>query len=107
MVTGAVFATRRSILEEINGFDEVFSLNYNDVDMCLRLKALGYRIVYTPHAELIHLEGASRGKVSGPSSDQVRFLKRWSSYLANDPMFHPGFDRSSFVLRPLPSLHGE
>jgi len=113
MVTGAVFATRRSILEEINGFDEVFSLNYNDVDMCLRLKALGYRIVYTPHAELIHLEGASRGKISGTSSDLnvsgpgsglYRFVRRWGVYLANDPTFHPGLDRSSSTLHPLVSL---
>ncbi|MGF6765499.1 hypothetical protein P3T24_005839 [Paraburkholderia sp. GAS33] len=101
MVTGAVFATRRSVLEEINGFDEVFALEFNDVDMCLRLKMLGYRIVYTPHAELVHHEKASRGETPPPGTDLSRFLKRWSEYLYNDPMFHPGLDRRFLALRPL------
>ncbi|MFL9870940.1 glycosyltransferase family 2 protein [Paraburkholderia megapolitana] len=103
MVTGAVFATRRSILEEINGFDEVFTLEFNDVDMCLRLKMLGYRIVYTPHAELVHHEKASRGETPPPGADLAHFLKRWSEYVYNDPMFHPGLDRRSLALRPLES----
>ena len=51
IVTGAVFATRKSVLEQANGFDEMFSLDYNDVDLCLRLRLLGYRIIYTPFAE--------------------------------------------------------
>jgi hypothetical protein len=101
MVTGAVFATRRSVLEEINGFDEVFTLEFNDVDMCLRLKMLGYRIVYTPHAELVHHEKASRGETAPPGTDLNRFLKRWRTYLYNDPMFNPGLDRQSLALRPL------
>lgn len=103
MVTGAVFATRRSVLEEINGFDEIFTLEFNDVDMCLRLKMLGYRIVYTPHAELVHHEKASRGETPPPGTDLNRFLKRWGKYLYNDPMFHPGLDRQSLSLRPLAS----
>ncbi|WP_396329940.1 glycosyltransferase family 2 protein [Burkholderia anthina] len=103
MVTGAVFATRRTILEEINGFDEIFTLEFNDVDMCLRLKMLGYRIVYTPHAELVHHEKASRGETAPPGTDLNRFLKRWEKYLYNDPMFHPGLDRHSLSLRPLAS----
>ncbi|MCC8391801.1 glycosyltransferase [Paraburkholderia sp. MMS20-SJTR3] len=103
MVTGAVFATRRSVLEEINGFDEVFTLEFNDVDMCLRLKMLGYRIVYTPHAELVHHEKASRGETAPPGTDLNRFLKRWRTYLYNDPMFNPNLDRQSLSLRPLAS----
>lgn len=103
MVTGAVFATRRSVLDEINGFDEVFTLEFNDADMCLRLKMLGYRIVYTPHAELVHHEKASRGESPPPGTDLAHFLKRWTGYLDNDPMFHPGLDRQSFALRPLGS----
>lgn len=89
MVTGAVFATRRSLMEQVNGFDERFTLDYNDVDLCLRLRALGYRIVYTPHAELWHTEMASRGKRPSPGMDTALFLERWRDWLANDPSFHP------------------
>jgi O-antigen biosynthesis protein len=100
MVTGAVFATRRSVLEMVDGFDEQFSLEFNDVDLCLRLKLLGYKIVYTPFAELLHFEKASRG-ADLPRGDQVAlFLKRWNELLNNDPAFHPGFDMSSTYVVP-------
>jgi O-antigen biosynthesis protein len=100
MVTGAVFATRRTVLELVGGFDEQFSLEFNDVDLCLRMKLLGYKIVYTPFAELLHFEKASRGDAL-PRGDQVAlFLKRWSELLNNDPAFHPGFDMSSTYIAP-------
>ena len=100
MVTGAVFATRRTVLELVGGFDEQFSLEFNDVDLCLRMKLLGYKIVYTPFAELVHFEKASR-KDALPRGDQVAlFLKRWGELLTNDPAFHPGFDMSSTYIAP-------
>jgi len=101
MVTGAVFATRRSLLETVNGFDERFSLEFNDVDLCLRLRLLGYRIVYTPFAELIHHEKASRGERLPPASELALFLKRWRGYLVQDPHYHPRLDRESLEIRPL------
>lgn len=96
-VTGAAFATRRSALEAANGFDERFSLEFNDVDLCLRLKTLGYRIVYTPHAELIHHERASRGDQLRPGEEVALFLKRWSDFLADDPMYSPQLVRYADV----------
>ena len=102
MVTGAVFATRRTVLELLNGFDESFSLEFNDVDLCLRMKILGYKIIYTPFAELLHYEKASRGDTL-PRGDQVAmFLKRWSELLDNDPAFHPGFDMGNIFIAPAP-----
>ena len=89
MVTGAVFATRRSVLDQVGGFDERFTLEFNDVDLCLRLRALGYRIAYTPHAELRHTEKASRGDTSPPGRDAALFLQRWRGWLAQDPSWHP------------------
>ena len=96
-VTGAAFATRRSVLEAANGFDERFSLEFNDVDLCLRLKTLGYRIVYTPHAELIHHERASRGETLRPGEEVALFLKRWRDFLADDPMYSPQLVRYADV----------
>ncbi len=59
MVTGAAFATRRSVLEQVDGFEERFSLEYNDTDLCLRLQAAGAAIAYVPEAELYHFERRS------------------------------------------------
>jgi O-antigen biosynthesis protein len=104
MVTGAVFATRRSVLELVDGFDEQFSVEFNDTDLCLRLKLLGYKIIYTPFAELLHFEKSSRGDTL-PSGDQVAiYLKRWSEFLNNDPAFHPGFPDYSVGITPLPVI---
>jgi len=100
-VTGAVFATRKSVLERANGFDERFSLEFNDVDLCLRLKTLGYRIVYTPHAELIHYERSSRGQTAQPGEEIALFLRRWRDFLADDPMYSPQLARRAEV-RPKP-----
>lgn len=96
-VTGAVFATRKSVLERVNGFDERFSLEFNDVDLCLRLKTLGYRIVYTPHAELIHYERSSRGQAAQPGEEVALFLRRWRDFIADDPMYSPQLVRRAEV----------
>lgn len=90
MVTGAVFATRRSVLDQLNGFDEKFSLEFNDVDLCLRIRNLGYRIVYNPDAEFTHAEKASRGERLPPGQEVALFLSRWSKWLSVDPSSHPG-----------------
>ncbi|HEV7339308.1 MAG TPA: glycosyltransferase [Bosea sp. (in: a-proteobacteria)] len=95
MVTGAAFATRRSLLAQIGGFDERLSLEFNDVDMCMRMRMLGYRIVYTPHAELTHFESASRGATYRPGSEVALFLQRWRELLADDPAYHPRLPRRS------------
>lgn len=101
MVTGALFATRKSLLEQVNGFDERFSLEFNDIDLCLRLRTSGYRIVCTPFAECIHVEKASRGQAAPPGDELAWFLSRWRTLLADDPAFHPGLSRQSFDLRPV------
>jgi hypothetical protein len=102
MVTGAVFATRRSVLSQVNGFDERFSLNYNDVDLCLRLRLLGYRIVYTPHAEFTHFESASRGKAPSPADQTALFLEKWQDYIKDDPAYHPHLTRSTHDIHAVP-----
>jgi len=100
MVTGAVFATRRSVLEQADGFEERFSLEFNDTDLCMRLRSLGYRIVCTPMAEMIHSEKASRGERLPPGEDIALFLSRWRQFLDNDPSWHPNLQRDSLEMRP-------
>jgi glycosyltransferase involved in cell wall biosynthesis len=100
MVTGAVFATRRSVMEQVNGFDERFSLEYNDVDLCLRLRMLGYRIVCTPDAEMVHAEKASRGEAHPPGDERAQFLVRWGEWLRQDPSWHPHLRRDRLDVEP-------
>ncbi|WP_420138962.1 rhamnan synthesis F family protein [Sphingomonas sp.] len=102
MVTGAIFATRRSLLEQVEGFEERFSLEFNDTDLCLRLRALGYRIVYTPAAEMIHVEKASRGDRLPPGADVALFRSRWKPWLDTDPSWHPRLRRDRLDVTPQP-----
>lgn len=95
-VTAACLVTRRYDYMAVEGMDEVhFSVNYNDVDYCLKLRSIGKRIVVSPHARLQHLESASRG---GESEDggKGRFERelcnlrsKWGEVLLNDPYYNP------------------
>jgi GT2 family glycosyltransferase len=90
-VTAACMLIRREVFEELGGFDERLSVAYNDVDLCLRARELGYQIVYTPHALLFHDEGSSRGKGgSQPPGEEILFRERWSGY--RDPFYNPNLD---------------
>jgi len=100
MVTGAVFATRRSVLAQVDGFEERFSLEFNDTDLCMRLRSLGYRIVCTPMAEMIHSEKSSRGERLPPGEDIALFLSRWRQFLDNDPSWHPSLRRDCLEMMP-------
>ncbi len=91
-VGAATFAcalVRRSVWEELAGLDEVnLPLSYNDVDFCLRARAAGHQIVYTPEAKLLHFESATRGG-SDASVGYLYVRRRWREALARDPYYNP------------------
>jgi O-antigen biosynthesis protein len=95
-VTAACLVTRRQDYLEAGGMDELqFPVNFNDVDYCLKLRAKGKRIVFTPHAKLFHLESASRGEDKLPDR-AARFARelqnlraRWGEHLIADPYYSP------------------
>jgi O-antigen biosynthesis protein len=92
-VTGACLMVRRESFEKVGGFDESFPLNYNDVDFCLKLHEAGYHNIFTPYAELIHYESASRDK--GLKPGEIEHLhQKWRHYLdgiTRDPYYSPNF----------------
>lgn len=92
-VTGACMVMRRDVFEEVGGFDERLAVAFNDVDLCLRIREKGYRIVWTPFAELYHHEGVSRGRdtIENPRfAREISFMKeRWGEILLMDPAYNP------------------
>lgn len=109
-VTGACMAVRKSVYEQVGGFDEGLAVAFNDVDFCLRLIEAGYVNVYTADTSLIHVESLSRkddyatGFVHGSRqnaekrerfmTELMRLQKRWMKYYANgDPYFSINFDQ--------------
>ncbi len=95
-VTAACMVTRRDDFLEVGGMDEIsFPVNFNDVDYCLKLRAMGKRIVFTPHAKLLHLKSASRGP-DVRAAHKARFERelqnlrtKWGNVLAADPYYSP------------------
>jgi GT2 family glycosyltransferase len=95
-VTAACLVTRRRDYLDIGGLDELrFPVNFNDVDYCLKLRARGQRVVFTPHARLEHLESASQGRDRaadrrGRLAHELRNLRtKWGEVLAADPYYSP------------------
>ena len=94
-VTAACLAVSREKFDAIGGFDEAFVIELNDVDLCLRLAARGWRCVTEPAATLLHREGASRGgaslqRLSKHAGERQLFNDRWFDLARDDPFFHPG-----------------
>ena len=88
-VTAACMMCRREVFEELGGFDENLAVAFNDVDYCIRVLDAGYRIIYTPLAELLHHESISRG-LSGFVRDYLYFFEKWDrNRLRNDPFYNP------------------
>lgn len=109
-VTAACMVLRRDIYQQVGGMDaERLAVAYNDIDFCLRVRSLGYRILWTPFAELYHHESASRGKDETPEK-RLRFQQeseamhqRWSEWISNDPAYNPNLSLTSawpYLARP-------
>ena len=99
-VTGACMMTTREIFNSLGGLDEVnLAVAFNDVDYCLRAREAGWRVVYTPYAELYHHESASRGRKRTKESKarmlrEVEYMRnKWSDVLKHDPAYNPNLNR--------------
>ena len=64
-VSGSCLLARRSLLEALGGFDERFFLYEEDVDLCVRARQAGARVVFTPTARVIHRLGRSMERSGG------------------------------------------
>jgi O-antigen biosynthesis protein len=88
-MTGACQMVRRSVFNEVGGYDEDFVLAFGDIDFCLKVHEIGYLNVYSPFAQLYHYEGSSRGYQT-PPEDALKGYETMEPYLINDdPYFSP------------------
>ncbi|CRN04904.1 Glycosyl transferase family 2 [Pseudomonas sp. URMO17WK12:I11] len=95
-VTAACLLVHASVFQTLGGLDEVrYPVAFNDVDFCMRVRALGLKIIWCANARLIHAESASRGKDLSPEKraraqrEQMHFTERWFSKGEQDPFYHP------------------
>jgi GT2 family glycosyltransferase len=86
-VTGAALMIRRSLFDELGGFDAAYTNGWEDVDLCLRAWSHGARVRYEPRAVMEHLESATLGRMHDDSANEARFVARWTATLAGAPRY--------------------
>jgi glycosyltransferase involved in cell wall biosynthesis len=95
-VTGACLMVRRALYEQVGGFNEHFFTHYQDVDLCLKLRALGLRNLYVPGATLVHYESVTR-KAYYDLVDRNLLLDLWQETIdRGDSYYNPNFDQRSY-----------
>ena len=93
-LTGACQMFRRDVFNQVNGYDEAYSLAFGDVDFCIRVHNAGYQNVYNPFARLFHYEGSSRGHQT-PVEDILKGYDLIDQFLVEgDPYFSPNLTYS-------------
>lgn len=104
-VTAACMLTKKSLFEKIGGFDEEnLAVAFNDIDFCLKVRELGFLVVFTPYALLYHHEFLSRGSdIELAQKDEAararidsenNYMKeKWASYMENDPYYNKNLIR--------------
>ncbi len=90
-VSARCFAIRREVFISVDGFDAVkFPTKYFDVDLCLKLREKGLRVVYTPYAEFVESRTI---KMTGDANQEANFEKKWDAVLCCDPFYNPNLSQ--------------
>jgi GT2 family glycosyltransferase len=93
-VSGLCMMTRRDVFKQVGGFrEEMRSLS--DIDYCLSVTDAGYRIVFTPHAELVHDDRLRAASGALTDEDAVTLRSRWTARLSGDPFYNVNLARTS------------
>ncbi len=109
-VTAACLLTKRSLFDAVGGFTEKLAVAFNDVDYCMKVRALGKLVVYNPYAKFYHYESKSRGMEDTPEklarfhSEILTFGTTWKDILRDgDPYYSPAFTfrKANFALKDL------
>ncbi|MGG6294561.1 glycosyltransferase [Leptolyngbya sp. AN02str] len=100
-LTAACLMCRRSVFEEVGGFEEALKVAFNDIDFCFKLIEKGYQNVYLPHVVLYHYESKSRGYEDTPEKrarfeGEADYMKeRWKDLIERDPYYNKNLSLQS------------
>ena len=77
LLSAACLAMRKAVFDEIGGFDEINTpVNHSDVDLCFKIRELGYSCVYTPHAELTHVGHLSTHMMQPEKENKIIYQRK-------------------------------
>jgi len=87
-VTAACFIIRKEDFIGLNGFDLEYRNGFEDVDLCMRVKSMGKKIIYQPSCEIIHFESRSEGRLDSMGHNKKILLRRWKNFIKPDEFEH-------------------
>lgn len=97
-VTGGCLAIRRDLFEALGGFDPGYRFGIHDIDLCVRARSRGLRILYDPHVECV----SSLDTLPAFHAEDVdRLRRRWGDRLEDDPYYNPGWASEGDLFAPL------
>lgn len=106
-VSAACLVIRAELYHAVGGLDEQhLGIAFNDVDLCLKLRQRGYRIIWTPHARLYHHESVTRGRLPDAAMarrfrrEERTMRRRWRAALSSDPFCNPNLALTDPLLPP-------
>ena len=113
-VTGACLLVKKSVFEEVGGFDENLAVAFNDVDLCYSIYEKGYYNIERNDVRLYHHESLSRGNDSD-SEEKMRRLGREKDYLyekhqalyGKDPFYNVNLTTDMLETEYAPKYHYE
>ena len=109
-VTAACMMLKKEVFEAAGGFREELAVAFNDIDLCMKVRALGRYVIYDPYVCFYHYESKSRGledtpeKVQRFNTEIATFAHYWGAILEHgDPYYNPNLTlrKSNFALRDL------
>ncbi len=102
-VTAACMILRSEVFARVGGFNEQdLAIAYNDIDLCLRIREIGLKVVWTPKVELYHIESASRPpdtrfkQILRYRSEVEYMLRHWGHIMQRDPFYNANFAAYKF-----------
>ena len=109
-VTAACLMTKKSVFDQVGGLSPELAVAFNDIDYCMKVRALGKMVVYAPYSCFYHYESKSRGledtpeKIARFNREVAIFIRKWPDIIQNgDPCYNPNLTlrKSNFALRDL------
>ena len=96
-VTGACLLVKKTVFDDVNGFDNDFDVYYGDSDLCLKIINTGFRIIYTPFTELLHdgsdtIQSCLAGSIFFDVENHQLFIKKWPYLKNGDPFYNSNLD---------------
>ena len=101
-VTGACLAIRRAVFDEVGGLEaDHLRVAWSDIDLCLRVRRAGYRVLWLPDVVLTHREMATRGRDAAlkqqarHETERAALRRRWPAETDRDPFLNPNLDATA------------